>query len=195
MQYFRKLFIFLVLFSGLGLGCAPQRPTPQAADRWDLPKTEDSRPRPRPPWTFADFVVQDLDFPFLPSIWPTQGSVTSDYGMRLSPIHREKKFHGGLDIAAPVGSPIFATADAVVSFSGYQGGYGRVLILDHGLGLATLYAHASKVFAKKGDRVRQGQIIAAVGKSGDTTGPHLHYEVRVQGLSQDPRPYGLADDH
>ena len=197
MQFFRKVFISFVIFSGLGLGCAQQRQAPQASLQWNLPKPQDSRPRPTVLWTFAEYFLQEmeLELPCFPSIWPAQGRVSSDYGMRVSPIHRDRRFHEGMDIVAPLGSPIFATADAVVSFSGNKGGYGRVLILDHGLGFSTLYAHASKIFAKAGDFVRRGQIIAAVGRSGDTTGPHLHYEVHVGGSVRDPRAYGLAIAH
>ena len=197
MLFFRKIFISLIIFSGLGLGCTTQRPSPQAAIDVKCLNSQCERPQPPRNWTFAEYFPKDLELelPCFPAIWPTQGWVTSDYGMRDSPIRRERRFHDGMDIAAPLGSPIFATADAVVSFSGNKGGYGRVLILDHGLGFSTLYAHASKIFAKQGDFVRQGQIIAAVGRSGDTTGPHLHYEVHVGGKVRDPRAYGLVSAH
>jgi murein DD-endopeptidase MepM/ murein hydrolase activator NlpD len=97
--------------------------------------------------------------------------------------------HKGLDIAAPTGTPIVASADAKVSFVGFKNGYGRTVILDHGGGVNTLYAHNSSVGVHEGDAVVQGQEISKVGTSGRSTGPHLHYEVRINGQPVNPTKY------
>ncbi len=121
-----------------------------------------------------------------PSIWPVQGWVTSEFGSRISPLSGAYKFHEGLDIAAPYGSPIYAPADGKISFAGSKGGYGNALILDHGYGVSTLYGHTSALYVKEGDKIKRGQLMAAVGSSGSSTGPHLHYEVHVDGVPTDP---------
>jgi murein DD-endopeptidase MepM/ murein hydrolase activator NlpD len=126
-----------------------------------------------------------------PSIWPVRGWVTSDFGARISPLSGLPKFHEGIDIAAPYGTSIFAPADGIVSFTGYKGGYGYALMIDHGYGLSTLYGHTSNIFAKEGQRVKRGQLIASVGSSGAATGPHLHYEVHVDGIPTDPLRFVL----
>ncbi len=126
-----------------------------------------------------------------PSLWPVKGWVTSDFGSRSSPWTGEPKFHEGLDIAAPIGSPIYAPADGYASFTGYKGGYGNALILDHGYGLSTLYGHTSSVLVKEGEKVKRGQLVALVGSTGSSTGPHLHYEVHVDGVPTDPLKYIL----
>ncbi|MBI3911323.1 MAG: peptidoglycan DD-metalloendopeptidase family protein, partial [Armatimonadetes bacterium] len=104
--------------------------------------------------------------------WPSRGIVTSRFG------YRGRKHHHGIDIAAPVGSPIRATRDGIVRSAGWQGGYGRLVILDHGGGLSTWYGHASKILVREGQRVAKGEVIARVGTSGEVTGPNLHFEVR-----------------
>ncbi len=126
-----------------------------------------------------------------PSIWPVQGWVTSDFGFRNAPFRGASTFHEGLDIAAPYGSPIYAPADGRISFSGRKGGYGNALVLDHGYGVATLFGHTSNVFVQEGEKVRRGQVIAAVGSTGASSGPHLHYEVHVDGVPTDPMKFLL----
>lgn len=126
-----------------------------------------------------------------PSIWPVKGWVTSDFGGRISPLSGAPKFHEGVDIAAPYGAPIFAPADGIITFSGYKGGYGNALVLDHGYGVSTMYAHASDLYVKEGSKIKRGQLIAAVGSSGAATGPHLHYEVHVDGIPTDPVKFVL----
>ncbi|MFO1518537.1 MAG: M23 family metallopeptidase [bacterium] len=126
-----------------------------------------------------------------PSIWPVKGWVTSDFGGRINPITGTPKFHEGLDIAAPYGTPIFAPSDGITSFTGYKGGYGYALVLDHGYGVSTLYGHTSNILVKEGERVRRGQLVAMVGSSGAATGPHLHYEVHVDGVPTDPMKFIL----
>ena len=124
-----------------------------------------------------------------PSIWPTSGRITSSYGYRLSPFGYGKEFHSGIDIGAPRGTPIYATADGKVEFAGYQGGYGYVVHISHGYGYTTVYAHMSKTAARAGQSVKRGDVIGYVGSSGRSTGPHLHYEVRVNGSTVNPWPY------
>jgi murein DD-endopeptidase MepM/ murein hydrolase activator NlpD len=128
-----------------------------------------------------------------PSIWPVRGWVTSDFTVRLDPYTGERVMHEGLDIAAGMGSKVRAPADGTVVFSGVEGGYGRVIVLDHGYGLKTRYGHLLKTDVKVGDKIKRGQPIAQVGNSGRSTGPHLHYEVRVNGVADNPRKFILED--
>ncbi len=121
-----------------------------------------------------------------PSQMPLQGWITSDFGVRHSPWGGGYKMHYGLDVASPIGTPIHAPADGKVVFADFRGGFGHLVVLDHGYGLTTLYGHTSKVFVKKGDIVKRGDTIAAVGSTGSSTGPHLHYEVHVDGIPTDP---------
>jgi murein DD-endopeptidase MepM/ murein hydrolase activator NlpD len=127
----------------------------------------------------------------IPSEWPASGRVTSGVGMRPSPWTGKAEFHSGIDIPNPIGTPIHAPGDGVVDFAGESNGNGTALILDHGQGITTLYAHLSATHVKKGDRVRRGERIAAVGNTGNSTSPHLHYEVRVNGVPIDPRDHLL----
>ncbi len=120
---------------------------------------------------------------------PTRGRVTSRYGSRPHPITGRVQIHEGIDLAAPTGTPIVATADGVVLFSGSRAGYGRTVIINHGYGFQTLYGHASKIIVRVGQRVKHGQVIAYVGSSGVSTGSHLHYEVRVSGKPVNPWSY------
>ncbi|HEU4344100.1 MAG TPA: M23 family metallopeptidase [Candidatus Binatia bacterium] len=123
----------------------------------------------------------------LPSDWPVQGRVVSGVGMRLSPWTGEAGFHSGLDIPNPIGTPVRAPGDAVVESIEQSEAKGRTILLNHGQQIKTQYAHLSKVLVNKGDHVRKGQPIAEVGNTGKSTGPHLHYEVRVNGIPVDPR--------
>lgn len=99
--------------------------------------------------------------------------------------------HNGVDIAAPIGTPIIAPSDGVVIYAGPKGGYGRAVIIDHGYGIQTLYGHTSQLFVSEGDHVSRGEKIAAVGSTGASTGPHLHYEVHVDGIPTNPMNYIL----
>jgi len=119
--------------------------------------------------------------------WPVQGKVTSGYGWRIHPITGELEFHSGVDIAAPSGTPIRPTAGGTVTLAGHYGGYGLCVVIDHGGGLQTLYGHCSEILVYKGEHVEAGQVIARVGSTGTSTGPHLHYEVRKDGVCVDPR--------
>jgi murein DD-endopeptidase MepM/ murein hydrolase activator NlpD len=126
-----------------------------------------------------------------PSIWPTRGWVTSDFGTRIDPYTAERKMHQGMDIATPHGQPIYSPSDGTVVFVGTEGGYGKVLVVDHGYGVKTRYAHISEVHVRLGNRVKRGDKIASVGNTGRSTGPHLHYEVRVNGIPENPRKFIL----
>ncbi len=126
-----------------------------------------------------------------PSVWPARGWVTSDFGTRMDPYTARRKMHEGLDIATPQGQPVYSPSDGTVSFAGIEGGYGRVLVIDHGNGMKTRYGHVSEIFVHAGDRVRKGDKVAAVGSTGRSTGPHLHYEVRVNGTPENPRMFIL----
>jgi murein DD-endopeptidase MepM/ murein hydrolase activator NlpD len=124
-----------------------------------------------------------------PTIWPVKGMLTAGYGYRESPFTGKREMHEGLDIAAPHGTPIVATAEGVVSFTGPLGGFGNVVFINHGHGFTTFYAHASRFKVKEGQQVRRGEVVAYVGTSGRTTGPHVHYEVQVNGTTVNPLKY------
>jgi murein DD-endopeptidase MepM/ murein hydrolase activator NlpD len=126
-----------------------------------------------------------------PSIWPTRGWVTSDFGTRLDPYSDDRKMHEGLDVATPHGQQVSTPSDGVVVFNGVEGGYGKVLVVDHGYGVKTRYGHLSETFVRVGDHVKRGDKIGAVGNTGKSTGPHLHYEVRVNGIPENPRKFIL----
>ncbi len=124
-----------------------------------------------------------------PSGWPVRGRITSSFGSRSHPITSQVQPHEGVDIAAAIGTAIRATADGVVEFSGTRVGYGRVVVIAHGYGFETVYAHNSRNLVAAGQRVKRGQIIAYLGNSGTSTGPHVHYEVRVSGRPVNPQRY------
>jgi murein DD-endopeptidase MepM/ murein hydrolase activator NlpD len=124
-------------------------------------------------------------------IRPVNGRISSGYGMRTHPIFRVRRMHHGIDIAAPHGTPIFAADSGVVVEAGYIRGYGNTVIIDHGGGVATLYAHCSTILVGVGQEVQRGQMIARVGSTGYTTGPHLHFEIRINGDPVNPAEYGF----
>jgi septal ring factor EnvC (AmiA/AmiB activator) len=128
-----------------------------------------------------------------PSIWPVRGWVTSDFSVRLDPYTGERMMHEGIDVASAMGTPVRAPADGTVVFAGLEGGYGHVLVLDHGYGLKTRYGHLLRIDVKVGEKVKRGEYIAAVGNTGRSTGPHLHYEVRVNGVADNPRKFILEE--
>ena len=123
--------------------------------------------------------------------WPVPGSqrITSAYGYRIHPVYKTKKFHSGIDIGAGHGLNIIAVADGVVTLSATNGGYGKCIVINHGSGITTLYGHCSTLLVSKGDSVKRGQVIAKVGSTGVSTGPHLHFEVRKNGATTDPMAY------
>ena len=101
--------------------------------------------------------------------------------------------HAGLDVAAPSGTPVYAPADGVVSFAGYDSGYGKLVSIDHGYGVITRFGHNSRLFVEQGQKVRRWDVISAVGSTGRSTGAHLHYEVRIHGIAVDPMNYILTE--
>lgn len=126
-----------------------------------------------------------------PSIWPTKGWTSSGFGYRTSPFTNQKEFHRGLDISNRKNTPVLAPADGIVSSRKVDYGYGKMLSVSHGYGLKTKYAHLSKFLVKKGQHVKRGDKIALVGMTGRTTGPHLHYEVHLNGVPVNPLRYIL----
>jgi murein DD-endopeptidase MepM/ murein hydrolase activator NlpD len=118
--------------------------------------------------------------------WPVRGPITSPFGMRVDPITGRYALHSGIDIGADYGTPIQAAADGIVIFSSWYGGYGNAIIIDHGSGLSTLYAHCSAMYVQLNQPVQRGQVIGAVGATGYATGPHLHFEIRVNGVPVNP---------
>jgi len=122
-----------------------------------------------------------------PQGWPTKGWLTSYFGMRKSPFTGRRVMHEGLDIAANTGTLITATADGIVARVKYSPSYGKMLIIDHGYGYRTIFGHTSKVLVKAGQKIKRGDIIAKVGNTGQSTGSHLHYELRLNGVPIDPR--------
>lgn len=121
--------------------------------------------------------------------WPIQATVTSEFGYRVHPVYGSRRLHAGIDLGAAGGTPIGAAKEGVVIFAGTQGGYGRTVIVDHGGGITTLYAHQSKIGVSNGQAVARGAIIGYVGATGTATGNHLHFEVRVDGSPNNPRNY------
>jgi hypothetical protein len=124
-----------------------------------------------------------------PAIWPANGWLTSRFGNRTSPFTGGKQFHGGIDIAGRRGTDVIAPARGKVTFAGKKGGLGRALKIDHGYGIRTTYGHNDKLFVKNGEEVERGQRIAALGSTGRSTGPHLHYVVEVKGKAVNPLDY------
>jgi len=126
-----------------------------------------------------------------PAIRPAKGWVTSEFGYRQSPFTGKRELHKGLDIAYRKDSPIVAAADGVVTYAGHMGLLGTLVVIDHGNGIVTRYAHLDEILCNKGARVERGEIIAQMGNTGRSTGPHLHYEVRLNGVPVDPANYIL----
>lgn len=126
-----------------------------------------------------------------PSIRPTGGWISSTFGTRASPFSGDLSQHKGLDIAADTGTPIVAPASGIVSYASYDEGYGKLISVDHGHGIVTRYGHCSQMYVKVGQQVRRGDIIGAVGTTGRSTGPHLHYEVRLGGVPVNPEKFIL----
>jgi murein DD-endopeptidase MepM/ murein hydrolase activator NlpD len=126
---------------------------------------------------------------FTPSLWPVIGRITGSFGERLDPFSGEGAFHTGIDISSDYGDGVRAAADGVVTNATLHAGYGRLVIVDHGFGLATWYGHLSSFTVAPGMRIRRGEVIGYVGVSGRTTGPHVHYEVRINGAPVNPMRY------
>jgi murein DD-endopeptidase MepM/ murein hydrolase activator NlpD len=127
--------------------------------------------------------------------WPVPGRVTSGYGQRRDPFEQaEGEFHHGLDIANSLGTPVKSTADGIVQLASWQGGYGRLVVIEHGRGFKTYYGHNSKLLVKPGDRVKRGDVIALMGTSGHSTGYHVHYEIWQNGRVVNPMKFVKAQE-
>ncbi|RKF22501.1 M23 family metallopeptidase [Altericroceibacterium spongiae] len=132
---------------------------------------------------------------FVPAGMPVEGvTLTSSYGMRNHPILRKRAAHKGVDLAGPRGTPVYATADGTIGKAQYFGSYGNYVQIEHGGDLETRYAHLSSYTVHAGEHVKKGELIGYIGTTGRSTGPHLHYEVRVDGQAVDPRPYMVTTD-
>lgn len=132
----------------------------------------------------------------IPSVQPVQHlQFTSNFGIRSDPFRGTAAMHAGVDIPGPVGTPIYATADGIVDHAGRQGGYGNMVEINHGKGIATRYGHLSKILVADGAKVTRGQLIALMGSTGRSTGPHLHYEVRIDGHAVNPVPFLTTADY
>lgn len=146
-------------------------PVPTSPD----PRDDRFRVRPRPQPEAAFFTR-----------WPVEGRISSRYGSRVHPTLRDRRFHHGVDIAAPTGTPVIARAAGIVTHAGGMGTYGNTVVVDHGGARTSLYAHLSAVNVAVGDHVDPGAVVGLVGSTGRSTGPHLHFEVREHGRSVDP---------
>ena len=137
----------------------------------------------------ATTTVDWMQMAAAPTSWPVEGSVTGSFGERIDPFNGEGAFHTGVDISTAYGQPVIAPADGIVAFADQAGGYGRLLILEHGDGISTRYGHLSSFAVTLGQSVRRGNLIGYVGRSGRSTGPHLHYEVRINDVPVNPHKY------
>ncbi len=129
------------------------------------------------------------DSAYTPSMWPVLGHITDSFGERLDPFSGEGAFHTGVDVASDYGAPVHATADGIVTISENHAGYGRLVVIDHGFGITTWYAHLSSFSAVPGTRIKRGEVVGYTGISGRSTGPHVHYEVRVNNAPVNPWRY------
>jgi murein DD-endopeptidase MepM/ murein hydrolase activator NlpD len=163
------------------------------AEREDASQPELLEARPQPVYTGPalpeNCTMEDMNLGLDETTTPVMGIVSSGFGYRVHPIDGETKFHYGTDVAADVGTPVYAFADGVVDFIGESEAYGQYIQLRHDAGVTTFYAHCSKLCAKKGQKVAMGDVIALVGESGNTTGPHLHLEIRLDGEYLNPVNY------
>lgn len=141
--------------------------------------------------------TQEVRMENLPAIQPVLNKdlsrVASGYGWRIDPVYHTRRFHEGMDFTAPTGTDIYATGNATVTFVGWKQGYGNCVILSHGFNYETLYAHLHKAIVRQGQKVKRGDVIALVGNTGKSTGPHLHYEVHYKGRAVDPRNFYFQD--
>ena len=137
-----------------------------------------------------DYLSQQKDLYLATPIgWPVLGRISSPYGYREHPNSGERDFHSGMDIASGPGMPVKATADGIVSFAGWSGGNGNLVALEHGLGFSTYYAHNRSVVVKVGQKIKRGDVIGYIGSTGNSTGPHVHYEIWRDGKAVDPASF------
>ncbi|MCK4754574.1 MAG: M23 family metallopeptidase [Calditrichia bacterium] len=148
--------------------------------------------------SFGDLIntyhLKEDSIKHMPALHPVlDGRITSDFGMRLHPIFKRYRKHPGIDFAAKAGSPIYSTADGIVKLAKYNGGYGNCVIVDHLYGFESRYGHMQKILVRRGQRVKRGDKIGLVGKTGIATAPHLHFEVHYKGKEVNPRHYFFDD--
>lgn len=124
-----------------------------------------------------------------PNLWPVEGAITGSFGERIDPFNGEGAFHSGVDISSQYGTAVIAPADGVVTFADFMGGYGRAVVVDHGHGISTRYGHLASFAVIAGQQIHRGDTIGYVGLSGRSTGPHLHYEVRINDTPVNPHKY------
>lgn len=141
----------------------------------------------------AFYLDQKVLLASTPSIWPVRGYLSAVFGNRNDPFTGLRDFHSGIDISTPLGTPLQAPADGVVVVCGVKGGYGNAMVIDHGYGIVTRYAHLASFNARPGQRIRRGDVIGFVGNTGKSTAPHLHYEVWVRDQAQNPIHYILDE--
>jgi murein DD-endopeptidase MepM/ murein hydrolase activator NlpD len=167
---------------------------------FDLLKTAASKPHVDPVaqsfWSiprFSTLTFPAYDSAMVPSMWPVRGQITGGFGQRLDPLNGEEAVHCGIDISAPSGTEVQVTADGVVLLAEREAGYGNEVLVDHGDGITTMYGHLRRIDVAAGQEVKRGQVIGAVGMTGKSTGPHLHYEVRVHQTPVNPAKYLRGD--
>jgi murein DD-endopeptidase MepM/ murein hydrolase activator NlpD len=143
------------------------------------------------------FKGQDEMLQSIPAIQPVANKnlkyTASGYGMRIDPIYKTAKFHNGMDFSANIGTPVYATGDGIIKKAGWQSGYGKIVVVNHGFGYETWYAHLNKYNVRVGQKVVRGEVIGEVGNTGKSTGPHLHYEVHLKGKVVNPVNYYFMD--
>ena len=135
--------------------------------------------------TTADWVRANSS----PNLWPVEGQITGSFGERIDPFNGEGAFHSGVDISASAGAPVIAPADGTIVFADFEGGYGRAVVIDHGHGITTRYGHLASFAVAAGQYIHRGDTVGYVGMSGRSTGPHLHYEVRINSIPVNPYKY------
>ncbi len=135
------------------------------------------------------FLAQTAVMAATPSLLPIHGWISSSFGYRRHPYDGSYRLHAGVDIGAEPGTPVRAPAHGLVIYSGYREGYGKCVVLDHGYGIRTMFAHLSKIFVNAGSRVKRGELLSEVGSTGTSTGPHLHYEIRKNGVPVNPATF------
>jgi len=191
---FHKLFKapgFFTAALAFGLTAAPAAAAPFEAVK------PLSTPAPSFKQLFTNWKKMDTPQPTvaIPSTQPVKGTaLTSGYGVRSDPFRGRAAMHAGIDLAGPIGTPIYATADAIVGRSEWAGGYGNLIELNHGRGIQTRYGHLTRSAVQSGQRVKRGQLIGYMGSTGRSTGSHLHYEVRIDGKAVNPIPFMEAND-
>lgn len=135
------------------------------------------------------FLAQTAVMTATPSLLPVAGWISSSFGYRRHPYDGSYRLHAGVDISAEPGTPVRAPAHGLVIYSGYREGYGKCVVVDHGYGIRTLFGHLSKIFVTAGARVKRGELLSEVGSTGTSTGPHLHYEIRKNGVPVNPATF------